>query len=288
MGKRRRTTSEEQELPPVPAPMIAAEGEIACARALFSMASHIGMVREANEDSAFAWLQHVSTHEGMQTVGLFMVADGMGGHLHGETASRLAVQTAGESLLRHVILPLFHSPAMTPAVPIQEAIAEAFQAAHQRLQEEVPEGATTLTIVLLVGKRIYVGHAGDCRLYLLRNSELRQLTRDHSLLHRLFELGQIDAEELEALDRDARRNALYRAVGQPNPLEIDLASHGLLAGDGLVLCSDGLWGSVSRADMMAILQRSATPADACRALVEAANAQGGPDNITVIVVYPAG
>ncbi|MGQ9516448.1 MAG: PP2C family protein-serine/threonine phosphatase [Anaerolineae bacterium] len=288
MGKRRRTASQEQESLPAPSPMAGAEGEIACARVLFSMASHIGMVREVNEDSAFAWLQHISTHEGMQTVGLFMVADGMGGHLRGETASRLAVQTASESLLRQVVLPLLNSSGAAPPVPIQEAIAEAFQAAHQRLQEEVPEGATTLTIMLLVGKRIYVGHAGDCRLYLLRDGELRQMTRDHSLLHRLFELGQIDAEELEALDQDARRNALYRAVGQPHPLEIDLASHGLLAGDGLVLCSDGLWGSVSRADMTAILQQAATPADACRALVEAANSQGGPDNITVIVVRPAG
>lgn len=288
MGKKRRITAEEPEMPPAPTPMTAAEDSILCARALFSMASHIGMVREENEDSAFAWLQHLSTHEGLQTIGLFMVADGMGGHLHGEAASRLAVQTAGESLLRHVVLPLLGSEAMAPAVPIQEAIAEAFQAAHQRLQEEVPEGATTLTIVLLVGKRIYVGHAGDCRLYLLRGGELRQLTRDHSLLHRLFELGQIDPEELEALDQDARRNALYRAVGQPSPLEIDLASHSLLAGDGLVLCSDGLWGAVPRAEMTDILQRAVTPADACQALVEAANAHGGPDNITVIVVHPAG
>lgn len=288
MGKKRRTVTEEQEVPPAPAPMAAAENDIICARALFSMASHIGMVREENEDSAFAWLQHISTHEGLQTIGLFMVADGMGGHLRGETASRLAVQTAGESLMRHVVLPLLGSEAMAPAVPVQEAIAEAFQAAHQRLQSEVPEGATTLTIVLLVGRRIYVGHAGDCRLYLLRNGELRQLTRDHSLLHRLFELGQIDAAELEALDQDARRNALYRAVGQPNPLEIDLASHSLLAGDGLVLCSDGLWGAVPRAEMKDIIQQAATPADACQALVEAANARGGPDNITVIVVQPAG
>jgi protein phosphatase len=288
MGKKRRTTTEEAETPPAPAPVTAEESGIPCARALFSMASHIGMVREENEDSAFAWLQHLSTHEGLQTVGLFMVADGMGGHLHGEAASRLAVQTAGESLLRHVILPSLSSEAMTPAVPIQEAIAEAFQAAHQRLQEKVPDGATTLTIVLLMGKRIYVGHAGDCRLYLLRGGELRQLTRDHSLLHRLFELGQIDPEELEALDQDARRNALYRAVGQPNPLEIDLASHSLLAGDGLVLCSDGLWGAVPRAEMKDILQQAPTPADACQALVAAANAHGGPDNITVIVVHPAG
>ncbi len=284
---RRRKSAPKEEEPPAPAPTAGTQNDVVCARVLFSMASHIGMVREENEDSAFAWLQHVSTHQGMQTVGLFMVADGMGGHLRGEAASRLAVQTASESLLRHVILPMLSSDAKGPAVPIQEAIAEAFESAHQRLQEEVPEGATTLTIVLLVGQRIYVGHAGDCRLYVLRSGELRQLTRDHSLLHRLFELGQIDAEELEKLDRDARRNALYRAVGQPHPLEIDIASHSLLAGDGLVLCSDGLWGSVPREHMTSILQQAATPAQACQELVNAANAQGGPDNITVIVVHPA-
>ena len=174
------------------------------------------------------------------------------------------------------------------SIPINEAIQRAFEDAHARVLHEERGGATTLTIVLLMAGRIYVGHAGDCRLYLLHDQNLTLLTRDHSILNRLIELGQIDEYEVASLIDDPRRNALYRAVGQAGEVECDFFSRSVTPDSGLLLCSDGLWGSVSDKAMLDIILRTDSPAAACRDLVAAANESGGPDNITAILVHPLG
>jgi len=223
------------------------------------------------------------------TLGLFIVADGMGGHAAGELASQIAVEEASTHLLKELLLPMLGAGGPTsPGVSIHEAMESAFAAAHARVQNETPGGATTLTVALLMDRRLYVGHAGDCRIYRLRGGNLELLTRDHSLLNRLIELGHIDQERPQELDRDPRRNALYRALGQNAPLELDLTSHTLEEGDGLLLCTDGLWSMVPKEEMARILLDASSPAGACRELIETANAHGGTDNITVIFVYPIG
>ena len=130
----------------------------------FSMISDIGQVRETNEDSASVMILTQISHQGRQPFGLFIVADGMGGHEAGERASLAAVQAAGETLLREVVSHLVNPASeIEHSIPINEAIQRAFEDAHARVLQEVSGGATTLTIVLLMARRIYVGHAGDCR-----------------------------------------------------------------------------------------------------------------------------
>jgi len=254
-----------------------------------ALASDRGQARELNEDSVFALLLERLSDQGDLTVGLFLIADGMGGQVGGERASASAIQAAGESLLREVVLPLAGpSAGRWQGAPIHEAIGHAFTAANDLVRQTAPGGGTTLTAVLLIGRRIYVGHVGDCRLYLVRGRALQSLTRDHSILSRLIELGQIEPDRVESPDNDPRRNALYRAIGQPDELEVDIFSHSLEPGDGLLLCSDGLWGSVSAEAMAETVARASTPAEACRRLIETANAAGGSDNITAILVCPIG
>jgi PPM family protein phosphatase len=253
----------------------------------FGMHSDVGQARSVNEDSALALALARVAHLQTQPVGLFMVADGMGGHEAGEEASFAAVQSASESLLREVIVPMTDSRNVDgDSTPISEAMTHAFEAAHQRVMMEFPSGATTLTAALLVGRRIYVGHAGDCRLYVRNGPVFRPLTRDHSVLSRLVELEHLEGEEVEALASDPRRNVLYRAIGQTEELEFDFFSRLLEPGDTLLLCSDGLWGTVPDEIARGIMADSDTPDSACRRLVDEANRRGGPDNITAIIIEP--
>jgi len=209
----------------------------------------------------------------------------MGGHANGQQASFSAVQAASECLLREVILPLTQPSAeQRQSTPMNEALENAFMAANARVWRDAPGGGSTLTIVLLIGRRIYVGHVGDCRLYLIRRGELELLTRDHSLLNRLIELGQIEADDTLPLENDPRRNSLYQAIGQLEPMEIDFFSRTVEAGDELLLCCDGLWSAAPAEELGRIIASAASPADACRRLVERANAAGGHDNITAILI----
>jgi PPM family protein phosphatase len=255
----------------------------------FALLTDIGQARALNEDSAFACVQGHLSVQGSQSVGIFIVADGMGGHNEGERASLTAVRAASESLLREILLPLVDPSGDTwPHVPINEAIEHAFQEAQRRVSQNVVGGGTTLTAALLMGRRVYVGHVGDCRLYLWRDGHLTSLTRDHSILSRLMELGEVTQEEIDDTSDDERRHALYRAIGQPQEVEIDLSSRSVDPQDSLLLCSDGLWGSVPEAIMRDILAKEPSPVRACRELVAEANQRGGPDNITVILVHPIG
>jgi len=140
---------------------------------------------------------------------------------------------------------------------------------------------TTVTIALLVGTAVYLAHVGDTRAYILDPTGLHVLTRDHSLVTRLHELGQLSAAEMA---HHPQRNVLYRAVGQSDELEVETCYRRLTGASHLLLCSDGLWGLVPEAEIARILRTIAGAQAACAALVAAANAAGGEDNITVILV----
>lgn len=274
------------EAPSIPAP-VRRDPDLAGGQ--FSLISDVGLVRDVNEDSAYAMLMAQCSHAGGQPLGVFAVADGMGGHEAGEQASLLAVQTCCESLMRQIILPVTDpSNSRWSSVPVNEAMDRAYREAHRRVLQEVPRGATTLTAVLLMGRRAHIGHIGDCRVYVVRERQLARVTQDHSLLNRLLELEQLEAADRESLSNDPRRNVLYRAIGQGEESEMDFSSCLLSPGEGLLMCSDGLWGSMSEDEIHGIILGSASTALACRALVDAANAHGGPDNITAILVHPIG
>jgi serine/threonine protein phosphatase PrpC len=161
-------------------------------------------------------------------------------------------------------------------------VRNALEQANQRVVDRVPGGGTTLTLAVLLGTQMTIGHVGDSRAYVIANNHAKTITRDHSLVERLRELGQLTPEEAAA---HPQRNVLYRAIGQGANLEVDVFTEPAPRDGYLLLCSDGLWGVVPDDDILRIVASSNHPQMACDELVRAANAAGGPDNITAVLVY---
>jgi protein phosphatase len=245
-------------------------------------ATHTGRVRTHNED---VLLTFTSEHHGdaaLDAFGLFILADGMGGHQAGEVASSLAARTVAREVIEHVYTPyLIHGRPDASQSPLTEALTQAVDEASKMVYNNVPGGGTTLTCVLVVNERAVFAHVGDSRAYLYYDGQLRQVTRDHSYVDKLVELGQLTEEEAAV---HPQKNVLYRAVGQEGLLEVDTHLESIPAGGRLLLCSDGLWGMLDDDQILRIVREAATPQAACDQLVDAANAAGGRDNITAVVV----
>lgn len=242
-----------------------------------------GKERSHNEDTLFVVNTYLDGIDPGLALGLYIVADGMGGHQSGEVASHLAVQGAGFYLLDQLIrTQIFERKGFTEQ-EVKALLQEAVTQAQAMIRQRVPGGGTTLTLALVLGERAFTAHVGDSRLYVLaKDGSLRVVTKDHSLVKRLVDLGEIT--EADAAEHP-QRNVLYRALGQTDALEPDLDQFKVEAGDLLLICSDGLWGAIDKADLKSILSNDALSLDqkAC-ALVDAANAAGGPDNISVVLV----
>lgn len=251
-------------------------------RMKFGSASDVGQVRNNNQDACLTILASAENIADPPPIGLFVVADGMGGHHDGEQASAVTTQTLAQYVINEVILP--HLEGQEPTADqktIPEVLTEAMIAANQVVQAQVPNGGTTATCAVIRGDLAYVAHVGDSRAYLMTDSNMELVTRDHSLVRRLQELGQLTPEEAEV---HPQRNVLYRAIGQGDTLEVDAATRRLPPSSLLLLCSDGLWGVISDEQIAAILQEFDDPQEACDQLVAMANANGGPDNITAVIV----
>jgi len=245
--------------------------------------SDIGQVRERNEDSYLAIDFTLHNDEGLVPLGLYIVADGMGGHQKGEVASSLAAQMCARHILQDVFLPFVSGDGETSQRrPINEALIQAVQAANLAVYQQIPEAGTTLTMALVFGHKVYVAHVGDSRAYIFNRATLRQITQDHSLVARLVELGQATPEEAST---HTHRNVLYRAVGQAGSLEVDTYLQPFPVGSCLLLCSDGLWGLVSDAELTDILTHALTAQQALEQMVVRANQKGGDDNITAVLVF---
>lgn len=249
---------------------------------LVGKGSHVGRKREYNED-AFFTLECTLKRDGeMMPFGLFIIADGMGGHQAGDVASALATRVVAHSLMRQIYLPFLRDEEKDSSHrPINEALVEALSDASLAVYEAIPEAGTTLTAALIVGLHAYIGHVGDSRAYLVTEKGLQQITQDHSLVARLIELGQATPEEAMT---HPQRNILYRALGRGGSMEVDTYFQLLPTGSQLLLCSDGLWGAVPEGEMAAIIAAAPSPQVACRRLIEAAITHGGDDNITAILI----
>ncbi|MCL4299066.1 MAG: Stp1/IreP family PP2C-type Ser/Thr phosphatase [Anaerolineae bacterium] len=244
--------------------------------------SDIGRVRDRNEDSFYTFESLLQHNDGQEPFGLFIVADGMGGHQKGELASSLAVRTAAECILKDIYLSYLANKNVGAANrPINEVLIEAVESANQAVQEAVPDGGTTLTITVVMGNSAYIAHVGDSRVYWFNQGNLKQVTKDHSLVQRLVELGQ---ETAEGALTHPQRNVLYRAIGQGTAMEVDIYVQHLPPGSSLLLCSDGLWGPVKNDKLREIMGASATPQEVCDRLITTANKNGGEDNITAVIV----
>ncbi len=241
-----------------------------------------GVERSHNEDTIFIFNSTFLGYETPISVGLFIVADGMGGHQHGEEASQMAARGAGQMLLEKLLPNIFSEQHTYSENELKKLVKESVKHAQDIVLNQVAGGGTTLTFVLAVNDQLISAHVGDSRLYLVeKGGNIRLKTRDHSLVNRLVELGEISSSEA---DQHPQRNVLYRALGQSDALEADILQFSLESGEGFLICSDGLWGVL---DDQVIEEKikSVDDFDLITAeLVRAANDAGGPDNISVILV----
>ncbi|MCP4417288.1 MAG: serine/threonine-protein phosphatase [Chloroflexi bacterium] len=239
--------------------------------------------RERNEDSCLVFSSEAGGHFTMLPFGLYIVADGMGGHTNGHVASRIASRVAAHYILNKIYLPLLQSVGPPTQVPIQEVLLDAVQVANTAVFEDEPEvdSGTTLTIALVLGRRLHVAHVGDSRLYLQTDGKLEQISNDHSLVQRLQDVGTLTAEEATMY---RYRNVLLRAVGQGEEVEVDTYMRLLPKQGKLLLCSDGLCGFVMDDVIQQVLQQDVSLPQLVDELYETALAAQSNDNVTAIVV----
>jgi serine/threonine protein phosphatase PrpC len=235
-----------------------------------------------NEDSLFA-IQAARTYNSLpQQFGLFVVADGMGGHASGQDASRLAIQT----IINYVLPRVSSGNQMDDQAFLNllcEGVQQANHAVHQRNLEERADMGTTMTAALIFGPVAYVANVGDSRTYLYRESEgLTKITQDHSVVASLVEAGIIKPDDIYT---HPKRNQIYRSLGEKPSVDVDLFRVPLQSGDKLLLCSDGLWDMVRDPEIQRLMS-TYTPdlSQTGRDLIQAALEGGGEDNISVIIV----
>jgi PPM family protein phosphatase len=247
----------------------------------FYAATDVGKVREHNEDNFLV----------DKKLALFLVADGMGGHAAGEVASAIAVRAVHEEIKREAeLLEDYVSGAtggrkVTPRDIIglvEHAVQRACSKVHEEALSDVAKRGmgTTLSVLLVVGNQGFIAHVGDSRIYLSRDGHIQQITEDHTVYNELIKRGKLTREQI---DKVQQKNAITRAVGVYERVEVDTLVIDLTAGDVLVLASDGLHGYLeSPEDLRAPL---ALEGDASvKAFVQLANDRGGKDNITTVVV----
>jgi serine/threonine protein phosphatase PrpC len=246
----------------------------------------VGKQREHNEDSVLAITATLAGMHNNVPFGLYIVADGMGGHQYGEVASNAAVRIMAGLVLRKFHSYLFAVPTQQPDDSLQEIMGEAIRDAHRTVQKDAPGSGTTVTAALVLGQQVTIGHVGDSRAYSVHPSgRIEQLTQDHSLVRRLEELGHLNKEEAATYPH---RNVLIRAVGQGEAIDADVFTIPFPHGSTLMLCTDGLWGVVPDEAIYRSLVEAPNLQRACNNLVTAANIAGGPDNISVVLVQMIG
>ena len=237
--------------------------------------THIGLVRPNNEDS-FATL---SKDGGFPCA--FILADGMGGHRRGDLASRIAVDYVRERLLQELAN-------IKSISDLTRQLADIVEKANVKvylgsLTSEQNRGmGTTLTLAVLLPDQILIAHVGDCRAWLFRDDELRQLTVDHTLVQELVNSGSLTTEETYL---HPRRNVLTRALGVPEYLQPDILVIPTQPGDRFLISSDGLHGLVDAQAMRSAIKKEKTPDELVDSLINLALEAGGEDNITVLAAF---
>ena len=237
--------------------------------------SDIGKRRKSNQD-------YTATFTNQKNQLLALLADGMGGHQAGDIASRQAVEEIGIA---------WEATTIDDSEKAVQWFLQHIQQTNQRIFEKgqsqptLSGMGTTLEVVTLLDNHLALAHVGDSRIYLFREQRLIALTEDHSLVNALLKSGEITQEMAE---NHPRKNIITRSLGMPGSLEVDVAIHKIQDHDQLLLCSDGLTNMVSEPKITQILLEAASLQDASQRLIEEANAKGGLDNITVLLIDVGG
>lgn len=237
--------------------------------------SDIGKRRKSNQD-------YTATFTNQKNQLLALLADGMGGHQAGDIASRQAVEEIGIA---------WEATMIDDSEKAVQWFLQHIQQTNQRIFEKgqsqptLSGMGTTLEVVTLLDNHLALAHVGDSRIYLFREQRLIALTEDHSLVNALLKSGEITQEMAE---NHPRKNIITRSLGMPGSLEVDVAIHKIQDHDQLLLCSDGLTNMVSEPKITQILLEAASLQDASQRLIDEANAKGGLDNITVLLIDVGG
>jgi len=241
--------------------------------------THEGNKRDHNEDDYLVDLQ-----------GVFVVADGMGGHRHGEIASRIVIRSFCESLATfddpNITAPWVFDKKLSDDANmingcIQWANKEIVNHPDNELDEDGRSHMGTTVVALRVGKeKVTYAHVGDSRIYLLRDGKLIRLTKDHSYHQDMIDMGIPE----ERVNKMPLKNIITRAVGLSMALKVDIGEITAMPGDKFLLCSDGLTNEVPDSDLELLLQLSIGPGQIVNMMIDKANSNGGGDNITAVVV----
>lgn len=255
--------------------------------------SDAGDVRrsEPNEDSTLV-LNIQRVHESISApAGVFLVADGMGGHDKGQVASRMTVNVIAQKILQDLLAPPLaeeqaggqqERSADSYKSLLRTTVEEANTALCQANQSNKSDMGSTLTGFMIAGDFAYIFNVGDSRTYMLREGNLYQLTNDHSLVGQLVAGGLIEPDDVYT---HPQRNQIYRSIGDKLNVQIDIFEQQIHPGDILLSCSDGLWEMVRNPQIAALLSSAPDPHTASAQLIEAANTNGGEDNISAVVVF---
>lgn len=254
-------------------------------RLLVGQRSDAGQVRDLNEDSVLA-LTMTPSYEGRigPVLGLFSVADGMGGHEGGEIASRMSLQVLAAQVMRHIFMPVMSGELVMDedvTALLRKATIAANDAVYLARQKRENDMGTTMTTALVRDERLFLAHVGDCRAYRWNEHGLEQLTTDHSVVASMIAEGRAAPEEIYS---HPHRSVIYRCIGDKPTVEVDTDMLPLDPGDRLLLCSDGLWEMVRDEGIEDAMLQEADPQAACDLLIKHANLAGGEDNISVVVV----
>lgn len=226
-----------------------------------------GLRRDSNQDSCLI----------NKELGLFVVADGMGGHSGGEVASRIAVETVEEIMLNP--LSMQKSPRELILHCYEEASRRIFDIAANEKPELMGMG-TTMVMAIIRKKHLYIGNVGDSRCYLFKKPDLWQVTEDHSLINEQLRAGVMNEDQVRQF---VGRNVITRSVGYERDVYPDVIEREIIPGEAFLLCSDGLSGLVEDPKISEILNKN-TPDKVVKACVEQALANGGDDNVTVMLI----
>lgn len=249
----------------------------------FFAATDVGRVRDHNEDNFLV----------DKKLGLFIVADGMGGHAAGEVASAVAVRTVHEEVKREAqkLADFIAGPKASARVSgadiatlLELAVHRACAKIHELAQADSAKRGmgTTLSALLVLGTSAFIAHVGDSRIYLSRDNRVQQMTEDHTVYNELIRKGKLTAEQIQKIG--SKKNALMRAVGVYERVDVDTLFIELVAGDSFVLATDGLTQYLEKNDELLTAFEGGDERDIPKRLIHLANSRGGSDNISVIVV----
>ncbi|MCE5257664.1 MAG: protein phosphatase 2C domain-containing protein, partial [Chloroflexi bacterium] len=246
----------------------------------WGLATDQGKQRDHNEDYLEGW---ICSRGNRPLLALFIVADGLGGQDSGEIASRMTVdivwQQVKTALWDRIIADDIPEQTQFPAA-LRAAVTAANTEVHRARLERSSQMSSTVTTALVYGGSAYIANVGDSRTYIFGQHGLQRITKDHSLVQRLVDTGQIKPEDVYS---HPRRNLIYQSIGDRQDVVVDLYTYEFKPDERLILCSDGLWEMVHDDGLEEVLLAEADPQQACDRLVKNANMAGGEDNISVIV-----